>query len=446
MKERIVGFMLRHQRKLYVFALFVLFGFIGFPFVMKTIDQRKKYNWDMYYAEGDPTSKEPFGAYYVDKYLKETWKHNLHIEPTVAGALKKYSGKRCNYLVFDCDYNLYTDEDSVILYMNSVKKGNRFIFADSEQNVPNNVTGVESTWGKSFFIEDFNSTHLELHKQTIGVPKSSGRGLTDSCSVWNTMLLHRLEYAPDRCDLPYSETPWKYTIPQGVDMENVVDYDGNAFVVTVKIGQGKVMFNGCLALFNNYAMSQPRLWKLNERLMNEMFDKSLPLVVVYKQLFEDSSSESGEDEMFSVLLKHKPTAFALYILLVMLLLWLLVNSRRKRRVEEEIKLEHNSSVSYIEHLTTLYTITSDYKELLVLEQRKLLYRFRKEFRFDIRTTDFDLPSDYAEIVAQSKGYDKSEVKAALLSLEALTGSKDAVGRDSYIACMKMLIEALQSKD
>lgn len=447
MMKGIVKFMHRYQRLVFVVSAVFIIAIIGYPLVMKQLDRRVKYDWYEYTNYGEPLSKEPFGQYYLDEYLRKAWKGKFEVDSTFLGAMKKHSGKRCNYLVFDCEMESYQMEDSLNLFLGKVRNGNNFIFANHKVESLSLLLGVDDYWSSSFQVSDFNKENTELQKKTIGSPKASGRGLTDTCRVWTNMMNSHMIYNPDSIVLPYYAEGWKYRAPKGTVKRNVVDGNDFCYVMTVNLGKGKALFNGSLAFFTNYAMSEPRLWKLNEKVINETFDKSLPLVVVYSQYGNEyNSSFSGEDLLFSALLKNPSTALALYILLAMLLLWVLVNSRRKRRAETEMEREHNSSVSYVEHLATLYTINSDYKELLELEQRKLLYRLRKEFRFDIQTSDFTLPSDYSAILAKSKGYDEMKVKEALLQLEALTGGEGSVNRDSYTKCMKLLIEALRSKD
>ncbi len=121
-----------------------------------------------------------------------------------------------------------------------------------------------------------------------------------------------------------------------------------------------------------------------------------------------------------------------------LALALIANTRRRRRAETLNKKAQNSSINFIRHLATIYTDDTDYRELLRIEKRVLLYKLRKEFYFDMRTRDFSEVSQFASILAASRGLNEERVKEVLSTLEELTASGVQVDAKSYRLCLELL--------
>ena len=207
--------------------------------------------------------------------------------------------------------------------------------------------------------------------------------------------------------------------------------------------------NGCITLsynrlifFTNYAVQNKDLRIGMEHIMECTFDRSLPLVIIYN----DSEYEDDiEGTTFMVLLKHPATALFLWLLCAALALAIIVNTRRRRRPESVNRKTQNSSINFIRHLATIYTDDTDYRELLRIEKRVLLYKLRKEYYFDMRTRNFSEVSQFASILATNRGLNEERVKEVLSTLEELTASGVQVDAKSYRLCLKQLDEIKKSK-
>ena len=235
--------------------------------------------------------------------------------------------------------------------------------------------------------------------------------------------------ADEYCDF-YGDIPLGFYTP-------LISFNDKYDVVARRdIGKGYVTltFNDYL-FFTNYAVQNKDLRIGMEHIMECTFDKSLPLIIIYND-YEDENDTDGTP--FMVLLKHPATALFLWLLCAALALVIIFNTRRRRRPENVNKKVKNSSINFIRHLATIYTDDTDYRELLRIEKRVLLYKLRKEFYFDMRTRNFSEVSQFASILAANRGLNEEHVKEVLSTLEELTASGVQVDAKSYRLCLEQL--------
>lgn len=405
MINRLKEWLEEHSKRLYAVLGIIILLAVGVPVIHYVVGQRVKYDWG-HYEFAKKESKQPLGAFYVKQYLEETLGYEIIDDKKKAERLWK-SGK-CNVLEY-CNRDLKQSD---------VKKGT---------NVLHLADGCESYYDintrpyKYFMIDDFKEQDESIKKVPLYKPGGKQRGDAE-LHIWNNMLGY-------------------YFLPTDVKLEQLlVDDRDCCYAIRLKMGKGTVTLVGSKFLVSNYALSKEDTRKAFEEMVEGTFDKSKPVYIDYiDRGFEDGEFDIPEEESaFIVLLQNPKTALAMYIMVGVLLLFVVMNSRRRRAPVADAPRDKNMSISYVRHIATLYDANSDYKELLIIEQRELLYKLRKDFRFEPSTSDYTLPSQYASLVARTKGWNEEQFVTLTRYMEELTSRDGAVSRKEYEYCMKMI--------
>lgn len=439
-----MNFLNKHATWIYIAAGICIVCVLLIPYGKRLYDQIPQYEWDEKQM-GSTKSKEPFGAKYLDEYLHEYWKGKLYVEADADSAFAKFGKKKANYLFVNSRYQV-ADSAHIFQLISMANTGNRVLIADMEYEIARRLL-IETWRGESdyFNIQDFLDRKNEISRISLYLCEKSN-GKPDSIMVWENMATETIcilqedslqndttedgiVIADEYCDF-YGDLPLGSYTP-------LISFNDKWDVAARRdIGKGCITlsFNNHL-FFTNYAVQNKDLRIGMEHIMECTFDKSLPLIIIYND-YEDENDTDGTP--FMVLLKHPATALFLWLLCAALALAIIFNTRRRRRPENVNKKVQNSSINFIRHLATIYTDDTDYRELLRIEKRVLLYKLRKEFYFDMRTRDFSEVSQFASILAANRGLNEERVKEVLSTLEELTASGVQVDAKSYRLCLEQL--------
>lgn len=439
-----MNFLNRHATWIYIAAGICIVCVLLIPYGKRLYDQIPQYEWEEKQM-GSTKSKEPFGAKYLDEYLHDYWKGKLYVEADADSAFAKFGKKKANYLFVNSGYQV-ADSAHIFQLISMANTGNRMLIADMEYEIARRLL-IETWRGESdyFNIQDFLDRENEISRISLYLCEKSN-GKPDSIMVWENMVTETIcilqedslqndttedgiVIADEYCDF-YGDLPLGSYTP-------LISFNDKWDVAARRdIGKGCITlsFNNHL-FFTNYAVQNKDLRIGMEHIMECTFDKSLPLIIIYND-YEDENDTDGTP--FMVLLKHPATALFLWLLCAALALAIIFNTRRRRRPENVNKKVQNSSINFIRHLATIYTDDTDYRELLRIEKRVLLYKLRKEFYFDMRTRDFSEVSQFASILAANRGLNEERVKEVLSTLEELTASGVQVDAKSYRLCLEQL--------
>ena len=439
-----MNFLNRHATWIYIAAGICIVCVLLIPYGKRIYDQIPKYEWEEKQM-GSTKSKEPFGAKYLDEYLHDYWKGKLYVEADADSAFAKFGKKKANYLFVNSGYQV-ADSAHIFQLISMANTGNRVLIADMEYEIARRLL-IETWRGESdyFNIQDFLDRENQISRISLYLCEKSN-GKPDSIMVWENMVTETIcilqedslqndttedgiVIADEYCDF-YGDLPLGSYTP-------LISFNDKWDVAARRdIGKGCITlsFNNHL-FFTNYAVQNKDLRIGMEHIMECTFDKSLPLIIIYND-YEDENDTDGTP--FMVLLKHPATALFLWLLCAALAIAIIFNTRRRRRPENVNKKVQNSSINFIRHLATIYTDDTDYRELLRIEKRVLLYKLRKEFYFDMRTRDFSEVSQFASILAANRGLNEERVKEVLSTLEELTASGVQVDARSYRLCLEQL--------
>lgn len=439
-----MNFLNKHATWIYIAAGICIVCVLLIPYGKRLYDQIPQYEWDEKQM-GSTKSKEPFGAKYLDEYLHDYWKGKLYVEADADSAFAKFGKKKANYLFVNSGYQV-ADSAHIFQLISMANTDNRVLIADMEYEIARRLL-IETWRGESdyFNIQDFLDRENEISRISLYLCEKSN-GKPDSIMVWENMVTETIcilqedslqndttedgiVIADEYCDF-YGDLPLGSYTP-------LISFNDKWDVAARRdIGKGCITlsFNNHL-FFTNYAVQNKDLRIGMEHIMECTFDKSLPLIIIYND-YEDETDTDGTP--FMVLLKHPATAMFLWLLCAALALAIIFNTRRRRRPENVNKKVQNSSINFIRHLATIYTDDTDYRELLRIEKRVLLYKLRKEFYFDMRTRDFSEVSQFASILAANRGLNEERVKEVLSTLEELTASGVQVDARSYRLCLEQL--------
>lgn len=425
----------------------------------------KTYDWDTD-NYGYIDSDAAFGAKYLMEFLQEEWKGEIITVTSYEDFCDEYSSSRKKYNLLllnqDIEHNVYSFEnedpsdyddeelDSIATdeyekeqeETSEIPKALDVIakkISSGSNAIINTSVGIGGFFGlASYYINGFWIYNHKNNPQDITpwvITNDSNRIV---CHLWSDMFERR--YKNKVTDNQYTEQLFpnidhKQTYPL------VIDENKDIVGMLNHIGKGRVSFIGTKALFSNYGMSREDTRKMVRYIMDRTFDESLPLIVIADSHSANSNYQdydSSHIDLLSVMLSHSGTALAVWLLLALLLLTLIFNVRRRRNAVQENDRQRNASINYTKHLASLYDASSDYKELLITEQRMLLYKFRKDYRYDIRTHSFTLPSQFAPMIAQSQSLDENQVSEALKSLEYYANKEGTVSERWYIKCIESI--------
>ena len=439
-----MNFLNRHATWIYILAGICIVCVLLLPYGKRIYDQIPQYEWEEGHM-GSTKSKEPFGAKYLDEYLHDYWKGKLYVEADADSAFAKFGKKKANYLFVNSGYQV-TDSAHIIQLISMANTGSRVLIADTEYEIARRLL-IESWRGESdyFNIQDFLDKGNEISRTSLYLCEKSN-GKPDSIMVWENMVTETI------CILEEDSLQNDTTQDSIVVAEAYSDFYGDlplgsyasliSFNDKWDVAARRDIGNGCITLsftrlflFTNYAVQNKDLRIGMEHVMERTFDRSLPLVIIYN---DHEEANDFEGTTFMVLMKHHATALFLLLLCAALALALIANTRRRRRAETVNKKAQNSSINFIRHLATIYTDDTDYRELLRIEKRVLLYKLRKEFYVDMRTRDFSEVSQFASILAASRGLNEERVKEVFSTLEELTASGVQVDAKSYRLCLELL--------
>ena len=444
-----MNFLNRHATWIYILAGICIVCVLLIPYGKRIYDQTPKYKWNIQQM-GNTKSKEPFGAKYLDEYLHEYWKGKLYVEADADTAFAKFGKSRANYLFVGSGYQLNDDYEGFDELISRVNAGSRLLFAGTEYEIAEHL--LIASWGGArddFNILDFLDREDKIKRISLQLNNRSGNSKPSSITVWENMVT--VSIGPILNDTLQNVTLQNDTLQDSIVNEYKEFYKDRplgaytpliAFNDKWDVAARRDIGKGCITLsfndhlfFTNYAVQNKELRIGMEHIMECTFDKSLPLIIIYSDY---EIEKDAEGTPFMVLLKHPATALFLWLLCAALALAIIFNTRRRRRPENENKKVQNTSINFIRHLATIYTDDTDYRELLRIEKRVLLYKLRKEFYFDMRTRNFSEVSQFASILAANRGLNEERVKEVLTTLEELTASGVQVDAKSYRLCLEQL--------
>ena len=442
-----MNFLNRHATWIYILAGICIVCVLLIPYGKRLYDQIPQYEWDTTQM-GSTKSKEPFGAKYLDEYLHDYWKGKLYVEADADSAFAKFGKKHANYLFVNSGYQI-DDSAHHVKIISMANIGNRFLFAGIEYEIVQHLL-FESCSGseESFDIHDFLDREKEIDRISLQLNNRSDNTKPNTIMIWENMVTDAIapldtlqnDSLQDSIDIEYED--FYGFIPLGTYTSLIAMNDKWDVAAKRNIGKGFITLSHSHFFFTNYAVQNDDLRIGMEHIMECTFDRSLPLVIIYNDY---EIEKNAEGTPFMVLLKHPATALFLWLLCAALALAIIFNTRRRRRPEAENRKVKNSSINFIKHLATIYTDDTDYRELLRIEKRVLLYKLRKEYYFDMRTRDFSEVSQFASILATNRGLNEERVKEVLSTLEELTASGVQVDAKSYRLCLKQLDEIKKLK-
>lgn len=380
---------------------------IGLPFFSSMYSRRISYDWGLNKL-GLEKSDAPLGASYMKDYLVDSL--GFEVIEYDAKARQLINSGACNVLMYN---------DSIISDK-AIRRGTNVLYA-RYWDEGEYIHGFEENFWSPFSAEHIRDKYLDPAMENLFFPTPNDE-YQGTLPLWSNML-HGY----------YTSDKFYYTtILKG--------NENRSYVVHRNMDRGKVTLVGCYFLATNYALCRPDTRKVMGIIMKQAYDRKKPLVICYSVVREGQKeySEEESNSPFKVLLSNPTTALCLKILIAVMMLYVIINSRRRRTAYEEMPKEENASISYVRHLATIYNRQTDYKHLLKVEQRKLLYQLRRDFSLNLTTKDYTLPSQFADFVTKTKGWDRDAFVALTTQIEALTDSNAPVSYNDYKLCMKQL--------
>lgn len=290
--------------------------------------------------------------------------------------------------------------------------------------VPGNFLILTENFGPSesdlsSLFDRLNDGHTVLVSAT-----QFSRSLQDSLGIQTTIEGERLLpiYA-DTVEVVFNAQKFGYSkaliFGEFSDLDESWDTHANTekpILISKSIGEGKLILCAAPLLFSNYAMMQ------NPNFAAYALSQMDESGVHYTQYYHLGKQESTSP--FRYILTESALTWALYLTLVTLLCFLIINSRRKQRSVRVILPPENTTVHFIKTMGALF-----FREKKHVKAAQKLAAY---FFMDLQKRYFVKPAfteKYYQFIASKTGLEKAEVIRTFEQIESLPKRINMAGDD-----------------
>ncbi|MDW3193528.1 MAG: DUF4350 domain-containing protein [Cytophagales bacterium] len=299
--------------------------------------------------------------------------------------------------------DLFTGEvtfSSTTLYQEKERQGNVLIL--TEEFAPSET--------------DLNAIHERLeqgHSVLIAATQFSGR-MQDSLNVRTNVKGQRLiPIYSDTLELHFNDESHGYSSALvygeftrlGEDWETLAKA-GRPVLIRRNIGNGQLILCSAPLLFSNYGMLQNSAFAAFA--LSQLDERG----VHYTQYYHAGRRENTSP--FRYVLTERALTWALYLTLVTLICFLIINSRRKQRPTPVLAPPENTTVHFIKTMGALF-----FREK---KHAKAAQKLAAYFFLDLQKRYFVKPAfteKYYQFITSKTGLDKAEVIRTFEQIEAL---------------------------
>jgi len=355
-------------------------------------------DWTEHY---DPSKKSPYGTYMLKELLDTAGLFGNFLQLNVPLEESLEDEEDVNDIYFFVGNTNFLADSSAEFLMNFVENGNTAFI--STRSFPYKLA-------EELFIGPYDEFESVLTEDTVQYFKFTHEDLAAKRYKFEYIYNNQIEkrewmyFEPDNFRLPYSETP----IVLGKNTKEKWNF------VKVRYGGGYFFLHSTPYCFTNLAIMKRDGFQYAERVLEHIppgrvqWDKYNLNYHSSNNSGDEDDSGGGEDRrsQLEFILKHPPLVWALLLLLAGGFLYVFFKGKRLQEVIPATELKENTSLRYVNTLSSLYMQQGSHSKLIQLKEKTFL-NFIAE-RYYITTSQVDMA--FIQKVAVKSQIDQEKIK------------------------------------
>jgi len=331
----------------------------------------------------DPAKKSPYGTYMLKELLDTAGLFGNFLQLNVPLEESLEDQEDVNDIYFFVGNTNFLPDTSAEYLMNFVENGNTAFI--STRSFPYHLA-------EELFTGPYEEFESVLTEDTVQYLKFTHEDLSAKRYkfdyIYNNRTAKRewMYFEPDNFRLPFSETP----IVLGKNTKDKWNF------VKIRYGDGYFFLHSTPYCFTNLSIMRRDGFQYAERVLEHIppgrvqWDK-------YNLQYHSSSNNGNQDDSgggedrrspLEFILKHPPLVWALLLLLVGGVMYVLFKGKRLQEVIPATELKENTSLRYVNTLSSLYMQQGSHSKLIQLKEKTFL-NFIAE-RYYITTAQVDI--------------------------------------------------------
>jgi hypothetical protein len=355
-------------------------------------------DWSEHY---DPNKKSPYGTYMLKELLDTAGLFGNFLQLNVPLEASLEDEEDVNDIYFFVGNTNFLPDSSAEYLMDFVESGNTAFI--STRSFPYRM--VDELFTGPY--EEFESI---LTEDTVQYLKFTHSDLSAKRykfeSIYNNQKVKRewMYFEPDNFRLPYSET----SIVLGKNTKDKWNF------VKIRYGDGYLFLHSTPYCFTNISIMKRDGFQYAERVLEHIppgrvqWDKYNLEYHSSNNSGDQDDSGGGEDKRspLEFILRHPPLVWALLLLLVGGVLYIFFKGKRMQEIIPAAELKENTSLRYVNTLSSLYMQQGSHSKLIQLKEKTFL-NFIAE-RYYITTSQVD--SAFIKKVAIKSQIEEEKIK------------------------------------
>ncbi|MEO9964810.1 MAG: hypothetical protein ABJF11_03425 [Reichenbachiella sp.] len=351
-------------------------------------ERYNQYDWNEKYEK---ESKSPYGNYMIYELLKSySGKENFTVLDEPLGATLLDSSLVGTNYVFK-GLNSYYNYGDLKVLSEYVNRGNNVFILSNDDNFGLIYHMTESIDGSLFSFEDSVAYLGILDPDTV---------LMDVTKV-NFIV----NWRPTLYDWNYIEF-WSEYEDVGTEELTVLGKYTNGDINFIKVshGEGHFYYHTTPIAFSNYYLKEEEGFEYAKNVFNFMEGQKI--------FWDDfnhtpNQQESGpKSNPLQYIMSQPPLRWAWYLLLAIGLIYLLFYTRRKERVIPVLATNHNTSIEFIETISSLYMQPNG--NFKIVRHKKNLFLDYIRNHYFVSTKEID--EDFFKTVSLKSGIGKDKIE------------------------------------
>lgn len=352
--------------------------------------------------------------FYYKKNLdwSKTFKDGM-LQPYDFGLFKEVvigSSQKFNEIGNGIDYFESMDEDiaqSTYVFIGSIQFLRQNELDTLMSRIRRGADAVIITEDYSYGLSNFIIDHLNLETQQSYIDDSVTIGTFYTESKLDNYICKFFDGEK------YTSIVWKSFIDRSDENDSRNFYprgkiENNVNSVKIKYGKGNLLLHCEPLLFTNYFLKESDGFVYTNEILNDIDFKHVVYDIESRNLkFERENVDRSKNANFSFILKNKSTRTAWYLFLLGLVLFVLFRLKREQRVMPVLALKRNSSLSFVNTISSLYFSRVNSSEMARIKMNLFLYFIK--YQLNISTNNIN--ADRYKYIALKAGCETKQIES-----------------------------------
>ena len=230
-----------------------------------------------------------------------------------------------------------------------------------------------------------------------------------------------------------SQRTWKYFDPYPFDFygeDTLIELGMNTKdevnFLKIKFGKGLIYLHSTPYQFTNISLMKRDGFAYAEKVLEHIPPGRVQWDRYNLQSHSSGNSDGGDgtggdekrESIFQFILDHPPLAWCLFLLIAGALLYAIFKGKRKQKIIPAVESKDNTSMEYINTLSSLYLQENKHQKLIKLKERTFINFIAEHYYISTKTPD-DI---YFEKIAVKSQVDKSKIAEIFKTFHVLEKS------------------------